>query len=54
MFTIRKATTADIQVINKLAWEIFPDTYKNILTKEKTEYMMEWMYSPENLHKHME
>lgn len=54
MFTIRKATTADIPVINKLAWEIFPETYKNILTKEQTEYMMEWMYSPENLHKQME
>lgn len=54
MFTIRKATTADILVINKLAWETFPETYKNILTKEQTEYMMEWMYSPENLHKQME
>lgn len=54
MFTIRKATTEDIPLINKLAWEIFPLTYKNILTKEQTEYMMDWMYSPENLRKQME
>ena len=30
MFTIRKADTADISLINKLAWQIFPETYKNI------------------------
>ena len=54
MFTIRKATTDDIPLINKLAWEIFPVTYKDILTKEQTEYMMDWMYSPENLRKQME
>ena len=54
MFTIRKADTADISLINKLAWQIFPETYKNILTKEQSDYMMEWMYSPENIRKQME
>ena len=55
MFTIRKATTADIPVINKLAWEIFPRNLPRTFSpKEQTEYMMEWMYSPENLHKQME
>lgn len=34
MFTIRKADTADCQLINKLAWQVFPQTYKNILTPE--------------------
>ena len=45
MFTIRKATTADCALIQKLAQQIFPVTYKDILTPEQTDYMMEWMYS---------
>ena len=40
MFTIRKATTDDCGLIHKLAWQIFPETYKEILSKEQTEYMM--------------
>ena len=53
MFTIRKATLEDIPLINKLAWEAFPATYKDILTPEQIVYMMDWMYSPENLRKQM-
>ena len=34
MFTIRKATTADCALIQKLAQQIFPVTYKDILTPE--------------------
>ena len=49
MFTIRKADTADCQLINKLAWQVFPQTYKDILTPEQIDYMMDWMYSPENI-----
>ena len=54
MFTIRKATSTDCELIHKLAWQIFPETYKEILSKEQTEYMMEWMYSIENIRKQME
>ena len=53
MTNIRKATTEDIKLINELAWIAFPATYKDILTKEQIDYMMDWMYSPENLHKQM-
>ena len=53
MFTIKKATLEDITLINQLAWSVFPETYKNILTKEQIDYMMDWMYSPENLKKQM-
>ena len=49
MFTIRKATSADCGLIHKLAWQIFPETYKEILSKEQIEYMMEWMYSLETV-----
>ena len=51
MFTIRKATTADCALIQKLAQQIFPVTYKDILTSEQTDYMMEWMYSLDNIRK---
>lgn len=54
MFTIRKATVADCELINKLAGEVFPATYKEILSPGQLDYMMDWMYAPENLRKQME
>lgn len=54
MFTIRRATTADCELINKLATEVFPATYKEILSPEQLDYMMDWMYAPENIRKQME
>lgn len=54
MFTIRKATAADCELINKLAWEVFPATYKEILSDDQMAYMMNWMYAPENVRKKME
>ena len=54
MFYIRKATTADIPLINNLAKQVFPETYKNILSQEQIDFMMDWMYSPESLRKQME
>lgn len=54
MYSIRQATYADITLIHEMAANVFPETYKNILTPEQIEYMMEWMYSLENLRKQME
>jgi len=54
MFSIRKATTNDIHLIHEMAWVVFPHTYKEILTPEQIDYMMEWMYSEDSLHKQME
>ena len=53
MFEIRKATLDDISLINELAWIVFPHTYNKMLPPGQTEYMMEWMYSKESLHKQM-
>ena len=53
MFEIRKATLEDITLINKLAWIVFPHTYKELLSPEQIEFMMNWMYSPANLEKQM-
>ena len=54
MFTLRKATIADRSLIRELAWQVFPATYKDILTPVQIDYMMEWMYSEENIRKQME
>lgn len=54
MLDIRKATTADISTIQKLASEVFPHTYREILSSEQIEYMMDWMYSSESLLRQME
>lgn len=53
MFTIRKATQEDIELINRLAWIAFPHTYRELLTQGQIEFMMDWMYSPQNLLKQM-
>ena len=53
MFKIRKATTEDIPLIHKMAQEVFPATYADILSPDQLDYMMEWMYSITNLHKQM-
>ena len=53
MFEIRKATLEDIALINELAWIVFPHTYKELLSPGQIEFMMDWMYSPTNLHKQM-
>ena len=50
---IREAALADCRLIHDMAWETFPNTYKNILTKEQIDYMMEWMYSVDSLKKQM-
>lgn len=54
MFTLRKATLADCELIQTLARQIFPITYQEILTPEQIDYMMEWMYSLDNIRKQME
>lgn len=41
MFTIKKATLADIEVIRTLAAQTFPATYQHILTPEQIDYMMD-------------
>ena len=53
MFEIRKAFVEDISVIRLLASVVFLDTYKEILSTEQLEYMMDWMYSTESLNRQM-
>ena len=51
--TIRQATAEDIPLIRSMADVAFRDTYRDILSKEQIEYMMEWMYSEKSLAEQM-
>lgn len=47
--TICRATLADIPIIRQLAEEIFPVTYRDIISREQSAFMMEWMYGIDSL-----
>ena len=47
-------STAEFRRSNEMAQIVFPATYREILSKEQLDYMMDWMYSPKNLRKQME
>lgn len=51
---IRKATTDDCELIRRMAEQVFPLTYRDIITQDQIDFMMEWMYSVGNLKKQME
>ena len=53
MFTIVKATTSHCTLIHDMAQVVFRDTYREIISSEQMEYMIDWMYSLDNLHKQM-
>ena len=46
---IRRAAIEDIPVIRGMAEIVFPETYKEILSPNQIDYMMEWMYSEKSL-----
>lgn len=46
---IKKATGEDLKTIHDMAQVVFRHTYKEILSPEQMEYMMEMMYSMPNL-----
>jgi ribosomal protein S18 acetylase RimI-like enzyme len=45
MFRIQKATVEEIPLIRELTFQVWPQTYAPILSKEQIEYMLEMMYS---------
>lgn len=53
-FNIRSATTEDIELIRELTFQVWPQTYANILSKEQIDYMLDMMYSPQSLQQQME
>ena len=54
MITVQKAEHKDLRTIHDMAQVVFRHTYKEILSPEQMEYMMELMYSMPNLEKQIE
>ncbi|MDR2148313.1 MAG: GNAT family N-acetyltransferase [Tannerella sp.] len=54
MFTLRKATKEDAELIYTLALQVFPHTYREILPPEQSDYMMGYMYTPVNTRQAMD
>lgn len=53
-YNIRQAYLNDIPAIKQMADIVFRHTYRDIITPEQMEFMMEWMYSDNSLQKQME
>jgi len=53
-FEIRKATSQDIPLIRELCYRVWPQTYASILSQDKIDYMLEYMYSVASLQGQME
>ena len=49
MIEIKQLNSDDIMIVNHLANEIWPSTFRDILSKEQISYMLDWMYSIETL-----
>src|SRR5688572_924177 len=51
---IRKAYPADVPLIRNMAYEIWPQTYGSILSKDQLDYMLELIYNENTLKEQME
>lgn len=53
MVTFSLVTEKELDVVRKLAADIFPQTYGGIISAEQIEYMMVMMYSEDSLRRQM-
>lgn len=53
MYNVRKASVEDCQLIHEMALDVFPATYRRILSKSQIDYMMHWMYDVDNIRHQM-
>ncbi len=51
MFNIRAIAAADAILVQEIAFQTWPDTFKEILSEEQITYMLNWMYDLELLKK---
>ena len=54
MTTIRSLSLAEMSHVQALAHKIWPVAYKEILSQEQLDYMLNWMYSIESLSQQIE
>jgi GNAT superfamily N-acetyltransferase len=51
--TVRRAAREDIPLIRSMADVAFRDTYRDILSPDQMDYMLDWMYSETSLERQM-
>lgn len=49
----RQLSAVEANIIHDLAYDIWPDTFKDILSQEQIKYMLEWMYDINTLQEQM-
>lgn len=49
MITVTQIDPSEAVLVHDLAHEIWPHTFKDILTKNQISYMLDWMYDPSTL-----
>ena len=49
MIEIKQLLKNEVPIVHHLAHEIWPQTFKDILSKDQIKYMLDWMYSIETL-----
>ena len=54
MIIVQKVKAEDIMCIHDMAEIVFRHTYRDILSPEQIDYMMDWMYSPTSLRKQLD
>lgn len=54
MVEIRMAAREDLATIHNMADVVFRDTYRDILSSEQLDYMMDWMYSMTSLERQLQ
>ena len=54
MYTIRNATIPDIPLIRELVFQVWPQTYRGLLSDAQIDYMLEMMYSETSLREQIE
>lgn len=53
MISLRKATINELPIVQSLAKEIWPPTFRQILSQKQIEYMLDMMYSLDALKKQL-
>lgn len=49
MIEVKQIHSDEIFIVNQLAHDIWPDTFKKILSSEQINYMLDWMYDVNTL-----
>ncbi|MBQ2873722.1 MAG: GNAT family N-acetyltransferase, partial [Bacteroidales bacterium] len=53
-YKVARAGEEDMQLVHNMAEIVFRHTYREILSSEQMEYMMDWMYSLPNLRRQLD